>query len=581
VNPVGRYQIAGEIGRGAMGVVYRALDPAIGRTVAIKTIHLTDLTEPDAHHRVGDRLLREAQAAGSLSHPNIVTVYDVLQQDEFVYIVMEFIPGPSLGEILLRRQLPQRDELLLYLRQVAEALDYAHRKGIVHRDVKPANIIIAEPAGAEKIAKITDFGVAKADYQESTRSGSLTGTPSYMSPEQIEGRLLDGRSDQFSLAVLVYELLCGRKPFLGDTLPALLHSICQEEPKSIDNVNPALSATVAKVMARALSKNPSDRFASASDFVGALSIALTESHFFSSAEPRVASATPPQRTELAGDQTIPSNESSKRQRAAAPEVTLAEEQPPLPKKLALIVFLCFAVAAAIMFIVRMNSGSQIPVQVLDTRSGSGTPAPSSNSAAKTNKNSLPGPNASVKSNSPKSKEQGEAGAGQTSTPGRPPTGVASIGAAHPNGVIIPATPSSAAGIRMADVDLATDPAGGHIVVDDRSDASCNSPCTMSLPIGRHTLTAQMDGYATARRIFVLPDTTNLYIPLARSTGVLLLTSIPDGSSVAVDGHAYGRTPATLHLSAGVHHIMLSSGSLRHEETVNIEPDSFQARSVRW
>ena len=123
MNPVGRYQIAGEIGHGAMGVVYKALDPAIGRTVAIKTIHLTDLTDFDARQDVEEKLMREAQLAGTLSHPNIVTVYDVLKQDDFAYIVMEFVPGPSLEEILRARRLPQRDELLLYLRQVAEALD--------------------------------------------------------------------------------------------------------------------------------------------------------------------------------------------------------------------------------------------------------------------------------------------------------------------------------------------------------------------------------------------------------------------------------------------------------------------------
>ncbi|MBV8865405.1 MAG: serine/threonine protein kinase, partial [Acidobacteriaceae bacterium] len=217
MNPVGRYQIAGEIGRGAMGVVYKALDPAIGRTVAIKTIHLTDATEAE-RQSVGERLLREARSAGTLSHPNIVTVYDVLTQDEFAYIVMEFVPGPSLEEIIRQRQLPARDELLLYLRQVAEALDYAHRKGIIHRDVKPANIIISQPdpgaerPPAERLAKITDFGVAKTISHEITQSGSVTGTPSYMSPEQIEGSVVDGRADQFSLGVVVYELLCGRKP---------------------------------------------------------------------------------------------------------------------------------------------------------------------------------------------------------------------------------------------------------------------------------------------------------------------------------------------------------------------------------
>ncbi len=398
MNPVGRYQIAGEIGHGAMGVVYKALDPAIGRTVAIKTIHLTDLTDADARLRVGERLMREAQSAGTLSHPNIVTVYDVLKQDEFAYIVMEFVPGPSLEEMLRERKLPTRDELLLYLRQVADALDYAHRKGIIHRDVKPANIIISEPApSGERIAKIADFGVAKPVTQEATQSGSLTGTPSYMSPEQIEETSVDGRSDQFSLAVVVYELLTGQKPFTGDTLPALLHSICTEDPTPIEEINPALSPTVGKVMMRALSKKPQERFPSANDFIGALSIALAESYFspvgnaaagaVASSTAAIAGAAGMQGHSPRGGITRP------KEIDPEPENTF-EDQTPARTKLALIVVLCFAVAAAIMFIVRMNSGSQIPVQVLDTRAAPVQPPPEDNLSKVTRNTGSPAPSKS-------------------------------------------------------------------------------------------------------------------------------------------------------------------------------------------
>src|ERR1700761_2249757 len=229
VKQVGRYQIVEESGRGAMGVVYKALDPAIGRTVAIKTIRLSDLTDPDERRRVHERLLREAQSAGVLSHPNIVTIYDILEQEDFAYVFMEYVNGSSLEKMMRTGNLPQRGELLDYLRQVAAALDYAHRKGIVHREIKPANIIISESApGAERLAKIADFGVAKFVSHEMTHSGAMIGTPSYMSPEQIQGMTVDGQSDQFSLAVLVYELLCGEKPFTGETLPALFYAICKQ-----------------------------------------------------------------------------------------------------------------------------------------------------------------------------------------------------------------------------------------------------------------------------------------------------------------------------------------------------------------
>jgi serine/threonine protein kinase len=584
VNPIGRYQIADEIGHGAMGVVYKAFDPAIGRTVAIKTIHLTELTDLDAGQRI-ERLMREAQSAGTLSHPNIVTVYDVLQQDEFAYIVMEFVPGPSLEEILHTQKLPPRDELLLYLRQMAEALDYAHRKGIVHRDVKPANIIISEPASSgERIAKIAGFGVATPVSDEITHSGSLTGAPSYMSPEQIAGDSVDGRSDQFSLAVVVYELLSGVKPFAGETLPALVHSICTDDPTPIEQLNTALSPTVGKVMMRALSKRPEDRFPSVSDFVGALSIALAESP----ARDGLNNGIPLDATAMmgapAGSQDYSSRDILTKLREIDREGEVArDDEAPARAKLALIVFLCFAVAAAIVFIVRMNSGSQIPVQVLDTNSAPAVPPPPetlSKVAPKGSDSSEPKP----------TKQAPERQAPQQQAQERPPeprvtpkasTTSSSVNQLHPRGVLIPPIPASVTSPSMADIDLLSEPSGARIVVDDRPDASCNAPCTMSLPTGRHTLTAQLNGYATARRIFVLPDEHSLYVPLARNTGVLLVTSVPSGSTVIVDGKRYGQTPATLHLSAGVHRIALKNGTLHHEETVNIEPESFQARSIKW
>ncbi|HEX7360693.1 MAG TPA: serine/threonine-protein kinase, partial [Bryobacteraceae bacterium] len=230
MKQVGRYQIVEELGRGAMGVVYKALDPAIGRTVAIKTIRLGELPDPEERQRVRERLLREAQAAGILSHPSIVTIYDVLEDTDFDYVVMEFVTGLSFEAMLRSRMLPDRIALLRFLRQVSDALDYAHHKGIVHRDIKPANIIVADAApGSEPRAKVTDFGVAKFVSHEVTHSGTMIGTPNYMSPEQIQGLTVDGHSDQFSLAVMVYELLGGEKPFEAENLPGLFYKICRQE----------------------------------------------------------------------------------------------------------------------------------------------------------------------------------------------------------------------------------------------------------------------------------------------------------------------------------------------------------------
>jgi len=277
VNQVGRYQILEELGRGACGVVYRALDPAIGRTVAIKSIRFSEFSDPGERRDLRERVLREAQSAGKLSHPNIVTIYDVLESDDLAYIFMEFVDGPSLKDAMQRDTLPGREQMISILRQLAEALDYAHRKGIVHRDIKPANIMISD-RGVDKdgVAKIADFGVAKLISHEATHQRAFMGTPSYMSPEQLEGVPVGGASDQFALGVVVYELLTGQKPFTADNLAALHYFICKRPAKPVQEVNPTLSETVNRVLDRALAKLPEDRYSSCGEFLGALSIALGE-----------------------------------------------------------------------------------------------------------------------------------------------------------------------------------------------------------------------------------------------------------------------------------------------------------------
>ena len=179
--------------------------------------------------------------------------------------------GRSLDNLLREGHLPPVSELLRYLLQVADALDSAHRRGVIHRDIKPGNIILAEPEGSgEKRAKVADFGVAKFISQDTTHSGTMMGTPAYMSPEQIQGLISDGRSDQFSLAVVVYELLTGAKPFAGDGLPTLFYQICKVDPKKAHDLNPALPEAVSEVLGRALSKEAGDRYGSCREFAGSL-----------------------------------------------------------------------------------------------------------------------------------------------------------------------------------------------------------------------------------------------------------------------------------------------------------------------
>jgi predicted Ser/Thr protein kinase len=260
IQTVGRYEITGELGRGAMGVVYKALDPTIGRTVALKTMRL-DVHGLDAQEMVR-RFQNEARAAGVLNHPNIVTIYDAGEQDGIFYIAMEFIEGTTLHELLAEKRVLATDEILQYTRQITRGLDYAHSNGIVHRDIKPANIMIT----ANGTVKIMDFGIAKSGGQV-TNTGQVLGTPNYMSPEQVKGRVLDGRSDLFSMGVILYEMLTGEKPFVGQNVTTIIYKIVNENPiapRDLDvTVHPGLSAIVVKALAKA----PDDRYQTGADLV--------------------------------------------------------------------------------------------------------------------------------------------------------------------------------------------------------------------------------------------------------------------------------------------------------------------------
>ena len=272
MRQIGRYQILEELGRGAMGIVYKARDPAIGRTIAIKTIRLEDLTDEVERARLRERLFREAQSAGMLSHPGIVTIYDIAEENGMAYIFMEFVNGPPLEKMLKHEQTPDKETLLSIFRQTGSALDYAHKKGIVHRDIKPANIMIHE----DGTAKVTDFGVAKIVSQQMTVAGTMMGTPSYMSPEQIQGGAITGGADQFALAVIAYEVLTGEKPFTADYMPTLLFKIVREEALPVERLNPTLGPQVDEVLRRAMMKHSKDRYESCTIFVNALAAACNE-----------------------------------------------------------------------------------------------------------------------------------------------------------------------------------------------------------------------------------------------------------------------------------------------------------------
>lgn len=264
---LGRYEIDRELGRGAMGAVYLGRDPRIGRTVAIKTMALAQEFEGQDLERVTDRFYQEAETAGRLNHPNIVTIYDVGEESDLAYIAMDYLDGDGLQNHTEPDTLLPATTVCDIAIQVAEALDYAHGRGVVHRDIKPANMIWDRTA--ERIV-LTDFGVACLTDSSRTKTGTILGTPSYMSPEQVLGRRVDGRSDLYSLGVTMYQLLRAELPFTGEPLATLLYKIANNKAPGVTRQRPDLPPCIGRIVKRALSKDPADRFQTGEEMATAL-----------------------------------------------------------------------------------------------------------------------------------------------------------------------------------------------------------------------------------------------------------------------------------------------------------------------
>ncbi|MFL6582543.1 MAG: CHASE2 domain-containing serine/threonine-protein kinase [Burkholderiales bacterium] len=264
---LGRYQVEKELGKGAMGVVYLGTDPKIGRVVAIKTMALAQEFEADELEEVKKRFFREAETAGRLNHPNIVTIYDAGEEHDLAYIAMEFLKGKDLVPQTKQGALLALPTTLSIIARVAEALSYAHAQNVVHRDIKPANIMYDPQTDS---VKVTDFGIARITDSSKTKTGMVLGTPSYMSPEQLGGEKIEGQSDLFSLGVTLYQLSCGSLPFQGDSMTQLMFKIANEPPQNIRALNPALPQCVVEIINKALAKKLSERYQTGEQFAQAL-----------------------------------------------------------------------------------------------------------------------------------------------------------------------------------------------------------------------------------------------------------------------------------------------------------------------
>jgi eukaryotic-like serine/threonine-protein kinase len=270
LKQLGRYRIQAELGRGAMGVVYKAHDPVLDRTVALKTIVLDE--EAEEREDFHSRFFIEAKAAARLNHPALITIYDFGEEDGLAYMAMELLNGRELGERMASAALPVREATAI-AEQVAEGLAYAHDSGVIHRDIKPGNIMLL-PSGR---IKIMDFGIARLKVSDlKTQLGTRLGTPKYMSPEQSTGAKLDHRTDIFSLGIVLYEMLTGARLFRGDSLTNVLHNVANFEPPPPSRIKPEVTQLLDLVVKRAMEKKPADRYASAWEMVDDLRHCLQE-----------------------------------------------------------------------------------------------------------------------------------------------------------------------------------------------------------------------------------------------------------------------------------------------------------------
>jgi serine/threonine-protein kinase len=518
MHKIGRYQVEHELGRGAMGIVYRAFDPAIGRRIAIKTIRLELLGDEASRALLRDRLLREAQSAGILSHPNIVTIYDVSEDHNNAYIFMEFVEGTTLEHF--SRGMPTA-ELLGILEQTAAALDYAHARGIVHRDIKPGNLMLS---GTQ--VKITDFGIARLQHRDATLSGNLLGTPSYMSPEQVGGGEVTGASDQYALAVIAYEYLSGSRPFDNDNLANLLYKITQAPVPPV----PTLNAATNQVLTRALSKSPAHRYPNCVTFVDALSHALNLE------PPRFT----PQR-EVSGDEPTVV--------AQAPAVNLPPlnlpETPPKSSPVRIVLGVLVGAAAVVSGILWFAPKRPEPAPVTVT-----APAPVPEAAKPT----------PVGEKIPEPVTPPAETREQTKPVAQPVTN-------EPYEVL-----------------FLSSPAGAEVLVNNGEIDRCpKTPCTLLLPAGKYRIRMRLAGFDDSLRVIEVPALSRLNVEFEQTQGTIIVNSNPTGATVKVNGQDAGqKTPATLKLAPGKYSIEVSRDGLpTQSQDVNVRSGVIQTLAINW
>ncbi len=558
-----------------MGVVYHAIDPNIGRPVAIKTIHFGSNRKPEEIERMRERLFREARSAGMLSHPGIVTIYDVEQQGDLAYIAMEYVDGPTLDQVLSEPAPLEGDRMFSILGQTAVALDYAHSKGIVHRDIKPANIMLS----ADGTAKIADFGIAKIAAAENlTMTGSIVGTPHYMSPEQVQGQPVDGRSDQFSLAVIAYEMLTGEKPYTGEHLSTVVYKIVAEEPMPPHRLNPSLDSGIEAVLRKGLSKKPDARHRNCQDFIESLEKACSAGKGWK-VMPRGGLLNAPTMVDVKApllaapaSAVLPPPRHKSRPESTVTATVEVKRKSGFPAFL-----LAVLVAAGLLVLIGWQLGPW-------TLPGSQPTGGGEHQAAAPKKDSMvPAPppvTAPVTPPVVAPEDLKPSPVGQALPPANPePEAVKPAPAVEEPAKAAPAARDSARqttkgdGLSHQEVTVLSSPAGATATLDGNPSQACRTPCPLNAAQGKHSLSIVLPGYQIERREFTVGAGPLELTPvvLTAAGGTLMLTSEPKGAAISVNGKPIDKvTPALIPLAPGVYSIKVEKGGLQATERVEIK-----------
>jgi eukaryotic-like serine/threonine-protein kinase len=555
VENIGRYEIVEELGKGAMGLVYKAVDPNIGRTVALKTMRL------DVHGLEHDELLRrfrnEARAAGTLSHPNIVTIYDAGEDKGVFYIAMELVEGRSLQELLNESRVIPVDRVLTITRQICLGLDYAHQHSVIHRDVKPANIMIT----ADGTVKIMDFGIAKAGGGM-TSTGQVLGTPNYMAPEQIKGKALDGRSDLFSVGVIVYEMLTGEKPFVGQNVTTIIYKICNEKPippRELDvSIHPGLSA----VVTRALSKSPDDRYQTGADLVRDL-----ENYKSIGSEAGTTQTFSTTIMQSMGDQTVVGSVSVP---PAAPAPVLVPPRNPQTQ----------AGIKAVPTFITASDSQAVPPPPPTTGSLPNPPTDSVGTKSRTpvyigigaivlavgswfsiqnlRKSQVPEvPSAEKIEEAHKAAAMGMEIAQQAANIGKP-------SATQPETPAVPAIPNVGP---SGELKITSEPTGATVQLDGNVLPGVTPIHLPAVKPGTHAIVVTHEGYTSLSRNFDLGagKKKEVAIQLKPELAELNVATDPKDAAITVDGKHYGKSPQRLKLPVGEHTVVLQKDGFTQSE----------------